>query len=174
MSSLDCVHEEDVRSAVETGRWPERVDAELRAHVGRCEVCQDTATVALAFLHVDDVGDEAPRPLPDSATVWLKSQIRARAEATRKAQQPISVFQAVAFAAVVGVLSAILGASSSWLQGLLKTVGSGIAKLDPRGLPMPDTTGIPALLTEHFGIVAMIALAITITPIALYWVTREN
>jgi hypothetical protein len=173
MSPLECVHEEDVRSAVNTGRWPERVDAEVRAHVEGCEVCQDTVTVALAFLHVDDFSDETPRPLPDSGTVWLKAQIRARAEANRKAQQPISVFQAVAFAAIVGVLSAILGASSSWLQGLLKIVGSGFAKLDPRGW-MPDTAALPSLLSEHLLIVSVLALAIMITPIALYWVTREN
>src|SRR5262245_25873999 len=125
MSALDCIHEEDVRAAVQTGRWPERVDAELRAHLENCEVCQDTVTVTLAFLQVDDVPQ---RVLPDSATVWLKAQRRARAEATRKAQQPISVFQAVAFAAIVGVLSAILGASSSWLQDVMRAVGPGLAK----------------------------------------------
>lgn len=172
MGKVDCTHEEDVRIAVNTGRWPDRMDADLRAHVERCEVCQDTATVALAFLQAGD--GLAVRPLPESGAVWLKAQLRARAELARKAQQPISVAQAIAFAAVVGVLSAILGATSTWLQGVLKTIGRSIARLDPRSFPLPDANGLPALLTEHLGVVGLVVLAIVATPVAIYWVTREN
>src|SRR2546430_2097745 len=100
MNPIDCDHEDDVLIAVDTGRWPERADAELRAHVAACDVCRDVVEVALAFRE-DEV---APGPMPDASRVWLQSQIRARADAARLAERPISVAQAVAFACIVGVL----------------------------------------------------------------------
>ena len=168
MRPVECSREEDVQAAVNTGRWPERVDSELRAHIDGCEVCQDVLAVAIGFASVD--GDA--HPLPDASAVWLRSQVRARAEAARLAQQPITVAQALAFASVVGVLGALVGASSSWLQTWLKWAGMAVSRLNPRGLPLP--TGIAALVTEHAGLVVMIAMALTLAPIAVYWAIREN
>ncbi len=89
--------------------------------------------------------------LPDAQVVWLRSQIKARADATRLAERPITVAQALAFASVVGVLGTLVGASSSWLQSGFRSLGavrvpSGAAEASaPRGLE--------AALTEHLGVV---------------------
>lgn len=170
MTHIHCEREEDVQAAVNTGRWPDRVDAELRAHVDHCDVCRDVVEVAMAFADVDT--SEAPHPLPDASAVWLRSQMRARIEAARVAGRPISVAQALAFASVVGVLGVLFGASSAWLQRGLQWFMQAAGRLDPRGLGV--STDLVAIVTEHAGLVAMIAVALMAMPLAIYWALREN
>jgi hypothetical protein len=168
MIGIDCDREDDVLAAVNTGRWPDRADAELLAHVAGCAVCRDVVAVVGAFS--EDAGP-APR-LPDASVVWLRSQMRARIEATRLAERPITVVQAVAFASVVGVLGAVLGASSSWLRTALQWVGESAQRLDPRGLQVP--TGLTALMAEHLGVSVAIAVALMVMPVAVYWAMRDT
>src|ERR1700719_2682527 len=105
MEHCECTHEADVLTAVDTGRWPDRADADLRAHVATCAICQDVVAVGQAFRK------DAGRPVspPDASLVWWRAQMQAREEATRLAARPITVAQAIAFASVVGVLGALLG-----------------------------------------------------------------
>jgi hypothetical protein len=170
MTPIECEREDDILAAVSTGRWPDRVDAELRAHVEQCPVCRDVLVVAAAFN--GDAELPGPQVLPDSQVMWLRAQIRARAEATRLAERPITVAQALAFAAVIGVLGALFGASSSWLQGGLHAMGELASHLDPRGFELP--AGLVAVLAEHLGAIALVAAGLMVMPVAVYWAIREN
>ena len=165
---VECPREEDVVAAVGTGRWPDRADAELRAHVASCALCQDAAAVTSAFASQD----ASPEPLPDASLVWLRAQLRARAEATRLAERPITIAQAVAFAAVVGVLGALFGAASPWLQGALHGISGALAHLDPRGVPLPPA--LTGLVEQHAGLTAAIALSLILMPVGVYWAIRER
>ena len=167
---IECPHESDVVTAVSAGWWPARADEDLREHVSTCAVCRDVVLVASALADAD--AEPGPRPLPDASAVWLKAQIRARAEAMRTAERPISVAQAVGFAAAVGVLGALIGASSPWLRSALDWVGRGFARLDPRALDLPP--GLLALAVEHTSAVAAILVCLVTLPIVVYWVTRET
>jgi hypothetical protein len=177
MSNFDCPYEDDVLAAVSTGRWPERVDADLRAHVDHCVVCRDVVVTVAAFAQDTELAESADARsghshLPDAGAVWLRSQLKARVEATRLAERPITVAQAVGFAAMVGLLGALFGAASPWLQNALQWTGTAVARLDPRGLPVP--TGIWTVMVEHAGITALVVAALMATPLAVYWAMREN
>jgi hypothetical protein len=169
MSRIDCSHEDDVLAAVNTGRWPDRADAELKAHVAGCEVCRELAAIAQAFAESDAIAQPS---LPDASVVWLRSQIRAREDATRLAERPISVAQAVAFATAVGALGAVFGATSSWLQTGVKWLGTAVHHIDPRAMAL--STDAVALVTQHAVAAAMIGVAILIMPVAVYWGLRDN
>jgi hypothetical protein len=178
--TTECSREEDVLTAVCTGRWPARADAELRAHVEHCEICQDVAIVVASF--AEELSDAegsalggrlaATAPVPDASTVWLRAQIQAHADAVRTAERPITVAHAVAFAAVVGVLGAVLGASSSWLQAGLQLTAHAFMQIDPRALSVPSA--VASLLAEHAGLAALGGLAVMLTPVAVYWALREH
>jgi hypothetical protein len=170
MNSIECEREDDVLAAVRTGRWPDRIDAELRAHVANCSTCHDVLVVAAAF--IEDAEVPSAHLLPDSQVMWLRAQIRARADATRLAERPITVAQALAFASVVGVLGALVGASSSWLQAGFHSLGQAVSHLEPGSIQLP--TAVAAALTEHLGLVALVAAALMITPVAVYWAIRDS
>jgi hypothetical protein len=175
MKPFECACEDEVLAAVGSGRWPSRVDAELRAHVSQCAVCRDVVTVAEAFGREDAepgrLAESAAAHIPDSGAMWFRAQLRARQEAARTAVRPITVAQALSFASVIGLLGVLLGASSSWLQTGVQWLAGRAASLDPRGVPMP--TGILATLSEHATVVGLIGAALLVTPIAVYWAMRE-
>ena len=177
-ATYECPSEDDVLAAVSTGRWPERADRELRDHVEHCAVCRDVVVAAAAFAqdaqHAEDAegaGTEKSH-LPDAGVVWFRAQLKARADATRLADRPITVAQAIAFASMVGVLGVLFGAASPWLQAALRWTGAAVARLDPRGLPVP--TGMLTVMVEHAGITALVVAALMVTPLAVYWAMREN
>jgi hypothetical protein len=172
MKPFECTYEDDVLSAVSTGRWPERADADLRAHVQQCAICRDVVAAAVAFAEDAELTGYETAPLPDAGAVWLRAQLKARAEATRIAERPITVAQAIAFASMVGFLGALFGAASPWLQAALKWTGTSIARLDPRGIPVP--TGLWTVMVEHAGITALVVGALMVMPLAVYWAMREN
>ncbi len=171
---MTCEREDDVLTAVRTGRWPGQVDAELAAHVARCEICRDVAAVAAAFAEAahGDFAASPRQPVPDASAVWLRAQLRARADATRLAERPITVAQAVAFASLVGVLGAVCGAASPWLQTALRWLGQGAARLDPRAVVVPPV--VVALLTEHVGLAVGAGLGVMLASVAVYWTLREG
>src|SRR5262249_59301727 len=92
--------ETDVFEAIAFGRWPEHTSVELQTHVADCPVCRDVADVAAA-LHADRQALLRTAQPPTAGVVWWRATIRARAEATRTAMQPIMWWPGVAAAAVV-------------------------------------------------------------------------
>jgi ABC-type enterobactin transport system permease subunit len=170
MTPIECEFERDVHEAVAAGRWPTRVEPELRAHAQQCEICQDAVIVARAFAESDLATTR--RALPEASLVWWRAQARAKADAARQATRPITVAQAIAFAAIVGFAGALLGASSPWLQTLLHW-GAGAFKQ-----VIPESGGISgsleALFLEHTATTLAAMAGIVITPIAVYLAVRES
>ena len=68
MKPIDCELESEVLGAVLQNRWPERVDADLRAHVAACAICAEVVAVAGA---INNAREEmrARTEVPDSGRV---------------------------------------------------------------------------------------------------------
>jgi hypothetical protein len=90
---------------------PELTDAEIEALVAAAI----TAEASLAS------HEAAP---PSSAVVWWRAQMRARQEAAKTVERPLTIVHGVAIACGVGLLLSVVGAiaggvsgSSGWLAG---------------------------------------------------------
>ncbi len=159
MKPVECEFEADVLGAVLQSRWPERVDAELRAHVSHCEICADVACVAVA---IDGAREETRSAVavPDAGRVWWLARLRARREASEVASHAITATQVVALTCVVGLLGACFGATSIWFQSLLRSLVSGLSTVDPQALL--------ALVVEHGVLAAGMAVVLFLLPAAVY------
>ncbi len=126
--AASCPHEADVLDLAALGRWPDRADESLRIHVGGCPVCGDLARVVAALAAWQD-GSLSEAPVPDASRVWREAGQRARADAARRAAQPVRAVELSALAAAallllawgpaVGDLTSILsgarrGFASAW------------------------------------------------------------
>jgi hypothetical protein len=116
--NCECEFESEVLAAVLQSRWPERVDASLRAHAAQCIVCSDAAAIAGSI----ETAREEMRSLasvPSAGRVWFLAQLKARREAARAAARPILVVQLIAAASACGLTGACFGASSLRAAGEL-------------------------------------------------------
>src|SRR4029077_845663 len=111
----ECPREAEVFEAVAFGRWPAHAGADLQPHVAGCPVCRDVADVAPA-LHGDRQALMRASHPPTAGVVWWRATIRARAEATRTAMQPITLWQGIAAASIVGVVAALGGSLWEWIR----------------------------------------------------------
>ena len=164
MKPVECEFESEVLSAALQARWPERVDAQLRAHVASCPICTDVIAVAVA---IDDAREDTRlrAVLPDSGRVWWLAQLRARREAAETAGRPITAAQVIAFASAVGLAGACFGATSRWFQSSLAWVASGMADLK-LGALLPF---VAAVLAEHGALVLAMAAVVFLVPAAVYF-----
>ena len=126
MKPIDCELESEVLGAVLQNLWPERVDADLRAHVAACAICAEVVAVAGA---INNAREEmrARTEVPDSGRVWWLVQMRARREAAQAAGRPITAAQVIAFACAMSLLGACFGATSAWFQSVLRRTASSLA-----------------------------------------------
>lgn len=95
---------------------------------------------------------------PSSAIVWWRAQMRARQEATRAVERPLTIVHGLAIAIAAGLLLSIVGAgiagvkgSLGWLGNLyasLATSGATLATIDltSRWITLPMTAMIVSLL----------------------------
>lgn len=157
MTPAECPFEEEVLAAAMQSRWPEHVDAELRAHVESCAICRDLAEVATA---VGEARDEmrGAVAVPDSGRVWWVAQLRARREAIKAAGRPITAAHVVAFACAAGIAGACFGATSASFQSTLRWIASGFALV-------PSAT---ALVVEHGALAAGAAVLLFAVPAVVY------
>jgi hypothetical protein len=163
MNSMDCELESEVLAAVLQNRWPEQVDAHLRAHVAACAICADVVVIAGA---IDNAREEmrAPAVLPDSGRVWWRAQMRARREAAQAAGRPITAAQVIAFACAMGLLGACFGATSAWFQSALRHAASTLAAIKVQTL-LPFAA---AFVTEHTALTLGMAAILLVVPAAVY------
>ena len=163
MKPIDCELESEVLAAVLQGRWPERVDAGLRAHVAECGICADVAAIAGA---IDNAREEmrTHAVVPDSGRVWCVAQMRARREAAKAAGRPITAAQVIAFACAVGLLGACFGATSAWFQSALHRTVSGVAGIRFQSLlPLAE-----AVIAGHGFMLLAMATILLVVPAAVY------
>ena len=160
MRLMECEFEADVLAAVLQSRWPDRVEAPLRAHAAVCPICRDVALVAAAI----DGAREEGRPrvaVPDAGRVWWVAQMRARREAARAAGRPITAVQVAALACAMGIVGACFGATSAWFQSALRKLGAAVEAR----LPLLDSAA-SAIAAHGVLAIALVALLLLL-PAAL-------
>jgi hypothetical protein len=159
VTPVDCCHEDDVLDALTSGRWPDRADEALRAHVASCAVCADIVAVAGAILDGRDDTVTDMR-IPSSAVMWWRAQMRARQEAALEAARPIAVAQIVgAISALVLVIAAIV-MLSPWVGGVVSSwvAAGGAASSFAQGWI------IPAIV---------IGVTLLLAPVAIYFAAAD-
>ena len=168
MEPVDCEFESEVLAAAVQSRWPDRVDARLRAHALTCAICSDVAAVAGA---IDEAREEmrASVVVPDSGRVWRRARLRARREAAESAGRPITAAQVIALACAAGLLGACFGATSRLFQSALRWIASSVAAFDFKAFVSFAT----ALLAEHGALAAGIAALLFLAPAAVYLMGRD-
>lgn len=169
MNSVECEFESDVLSATLQSRWPDRVDAQLRAHVAECAICSDVVVIASA---IDGAREEAYERavVPDSGLVWWRAQLRARREAAQTAGRPITAAQVIAFACAVGLLGACFGATSKWFQSALARITSAAIGFESQSFLLSAT----ALMAEHGALILATAAVLFLVPAAVYWALLKD
>jgi hypothetical protein len=173
--SIECGREQDVLDAVAAGRWPERCDDELRAHVTACAICDDVAEVARALQDEHDAAWRDAR-VPPSGRVWWRAEMRARQEAGRRAAQPITFVQGIAGACAVGIACALVGLvwPKVWeflgrlapVSNVRSAVGAGWLQVESLSAALPPQIVLSLAIALAAGLVLM--------PLALYFVFSEK
>jgi predicted anti-sigma-YlaC factor YlaD len=142
-------------------------NSELAAHLEQCESCRDAALVVGALRNERDVAwDEAA--LPTSEVMWLRSQLRARAEATRVASRPIAVVQALGVACAIGAVAAIIGTTFWWLRSWVVWLGDAAALV----ASAPSTFEMATLASR--GILLAVGVWLVLAPVAVYLAAIED
>lgn len=161
MKRVGCELESEVLAAALESRWPERVDASLRAHAAVCVVCSDTLAVANAM---EQAREEirACALVPAAGRVWWRAQLRAQREAAEVAQRPITLAQMVAFGCAVGLLGACIGATSTWFQFVLGRITASLAAFNMQALIAVAT----AFVAEHGVLLVAFGAVLLLVPAA--------
>jgi hypothetical protein len=169
--NTECLREQDVMDAVASGRWPVRIEPELRDHVNACAICQDVAVVSPVISAERDEGWENVS-VPPSSIVWWRAQIRAREEAARAAARPIAVTQAVAVACLVAAAVALIPLAWPSIAFGAGAVTDAIEWITPRATAVSNAfalvtgTGLPIL--------PFAAVSLLLAPILLYYALTEE
>jgi hypothetical protein len=165
---IDCPREQDVFDAIASRRWPHRADAALRDHVAACPVCADLADVAAPLALEQHIAWDEAVDLPPADVVYWRAQVRARAEAARRASLPIGLVQALSAATFAGVGATLLGSVAWWFKSSWATVASWQLRM-PLELPAID----PGSAVVR-GAVLAIAICVLLVPITVYLVAAED
>lgn len=160
MRNAACVREDELLAALQASRWPEACGDSLRMHVESCGSCTQLADLALALLE-DHRSLMLAAPVPASAIVWWRAQMRSRREAAERATQPITVIQGVAVACAAGLLIAAAGFFGPTFRSAL-------------GWAEGAATAVTGFGPMFFGVAAAIGLAVIIAPLALYFTFHEE
>jgi hypothetical protein len=165
MTPIECCREADVIDALTSQRWPDRVDAELRAHVAACSICADVLQVAAALAEDRDAALVDAAQLPSADLVWFRAQARARADATREAARPIAIMQALGLAGATGVVSLLIGVVAYWVWQRTDSLAT---------LPTLVPLGLDAMSLAMRGILLAIGLWLILAPFAVYLVAADE
>ena len=122
-----CRWEADVLRAATEDRWPDN----LRRHLGECDDCAATASVAPWMSSFAGMRDRE-HVLPDPAIVWLKAKLLQGSADAARASRPMTIAQIVSYLVVAGGWAAVMtwkwDAIQAWLHSLSPTaVASGHA-----------------------------------------------
>jgi hypothetical protein len=175
VNATECNREQDVLDAIAAGRWPDRCDADLSAHIAGCAICADVAAVARA-IREDHEAAWRDAHVPPSGRVWWRAEMRARQEAARKAAQPITVVQGIAGACAAGIVAALIGViwPAVWESlGVATALGGVKDAFHARLLQLAAmSTSMPPQILLSLAVA--LAAAIVLMPLALYFVFSEK
>lgn len=155
----ECRREQDVVDAVSSGRWPDRADETLRAHVASCGICAEVAVVA-RVLQEDHESLWRDARVPPPGRVWWRAELRAHQEAARRAAQPIALMQGLAGACAVGLLAALVQLAWPWLSDSAAALSGG--------------NGVALLLPLRWPLAIALAAPLVLAPVALYFVFSDK
>ena len=146
--------------------WPDGCPEGLRTHVEECASCGALLEVALP-LRDEHVASVREAPVPSSAVMWWRLEMRGRREATGRALRPIAAVQAVTLACAMGVLAAVVGQvvpEATRVAAWLRVLGDSAAAAGAASVPSTD-----AQLLSPGGIALGLAgaLFLIVTPVAL-------
>ena len=135
-----------------TNREQEPTDAEIEA------------IIAGAIAAEASVARREAQP-PSSAIVWWRAQMRARQEAARAVERPLTIVHALAIACCVGLLVSIVGVaiaatkgSFGWLGGLYTALATGAAiDLTGRWIMVPMTAMIVSIVVASIAALVIFA-----------------
>jgi hypothetical protein len=165
----DCIREQDVLDALASGRWPERVEEDLRHHVGACENCADLVEVVRPILDDRDHAALLDAHIPSSAVMWWRAQRRARCEAAREAARPITVAQIIGSVTAVILATALLTAYSPWLRGSLARIGDALShdaiRFNVQSVLLTQGWLLPAVI---------IGISLVLAPLAVYFAVADD
>jgi len=108
LSMTTCPRDRDVLDVLTRNAWNDTAHEDLRAHAAGCAVCAEVVEIA-QLLRADHDALCRDARVPTAGLVWWRSTIRARAEAARVVEQPMTIAQGVGAAAIVGLLVAMAG-----------------------------------------------------------------
>src|SRR3954462_5489147 len=167
-SREECDREQDVLDALAAGRWRERWNDDLRAHVSACDVCADLANVAAALLDDDAAGIDAR--IPPAGVVWWRAQLRAREDAARAAGRPVAFIQGVAASVAVWLIVSLVRAlpadyfssSRTWICSAHPSVTATMADIGRA------TAAVPLV------VLVLLAVWLVLAPVAIYFAAADE
>ena len=167
--TCECSREEDVLDALSARRWPDRCDADLRAHVASCGICADLVDVATALLDDHELAWRDAR-VPPSGVVWWRAQLRAREDAARAAVRPLAFIQGVAASVAVWLVVALVRAVP---PAYLSTWRAWVTELVPDiTVRMPDMARVAGAVP--LSILVLLAAWLVLAPVAIYFAAVDE
>jgi hypothetical protein len=167
--SLFCAREPEVLDAVASGRLSRQHGAEsnLFAHIAECDSCRDLADVTQALFEEQEAAWAEPA-VPTADVVWLRAQLRARAEATRLASRPVAIVQAIGVACAAGAIAGVVGSGvwwlrswATWLSEAATVLATGPSSIDMMGLAVR-------------GVLLAAAVWLVLAPVAVYLAATDE
>lgn len=169
MSSIECIHEDRVLSAVLAGRWPAD-DEQLVAHAAQCEICGEVAEVAVV-LRADHEQARRDVQVPVAGQVWWRSAVRARLESTQAATRPMAWLHGLTAAIALGVFLAVIGIAWPTIVEAAGWVREAAAPLVGNG----EVSGLVSGMLRQTMLIAVAAAAcLLLAPVLLYFVLSDE
>jgi hypothetical protein len=148
----ECVREHEIVEAVTSGRWPDSCAADLRNHAADCHVCKEVVLVAVALHEEHDLALAEAR-VPSAGLVWWRAELRARREAAKAVERPLTLVHSLAAASVIGVGAALVVGMIPYVRDLF----AAFAGLPELGL-----------------LIGAFVTLLVVAPVALYFVFSDK
>ena len=162
---LECGREPEILEAIAASRLA--ADEALQHHLTECTACADLAQVARVLREDrESVWDGAAVPAAD--VVWVRAQMRARAEAARLSARPVAVVQALGVACALGATAGVFGAAAWWLRSWVVWLSSAA------NVVMNGPSGFEMAAVASRGILLALAVWLVIAPVAVYLAATED
>lgn len=94
---------------------------------------------------------------PSSAIVWWRAQMRARQEATKAVERPLTIVHTIAIACGVGLLLSIAGIAVALLEGWVGPVSLATIDLTSRWFTLPATAMLVSALVMTVAVYVIFA-----------------
>jgi hypothetical protein len=99
---------------------------------------------------------------PSSAIVWWRAQMRARAEATKAVERPLTIVHGLALAASLGLLLGIVGTAIGGLKGTIAWFAGAYASLAANG-----TSAAAIDFTSRWFMLPMTAMLVSVVVLSI-------